>query len=70
MKCIKSRASKDNQKWVGMCRSCRSEFEAERRELTVKRCPREGNEYANYLCSECGASVGFGVVFYPVKGER
>ena len=66
MKCTKPGTKNDNQKWAGHCRQCKAEFEAQRDEINVNRCPREGYEFAHKECPECGAKSGCAVILYPV----
>ena len=42
--------------WKGTCLRCRSEFEADKSELNIAHCPREGYAYAKEKCTECGAT--------------
>ena len=65
MKCTKTGSKKDSQIWKGHCRQCKSEFEAERIELNISRCPRDGYEFAHSDCSECGAKSGNALILYP-----
>lgn len=65
MKCTKQGKMKDSQIWKGRCRRCGAEFEAQRHELKVDRCPREGYEFAHADCSECGGKSGLAVILYP-----
>lgn len=65
MKCVKSGKKRFNEMWQGRCRMCGAKFEAERHELKVDRCPREGYEFAHADCSECCGKSGSAVILYP-----
>ncbi len=67
MKCTKKGRNSKITIWKGSCRQCGAEFEAERCELNVERCPREGYEFAHANCVECGSFAGNSLILYPQK---
>lgn len=59
------------QIWKGACRNCKSEAEAQEKELThIEHCQREGS-WSWEKCPVCGfgkRGSGYGgMLFYPVK---
>ena len=71
MKLIR-KGTKRAEKFVGECRTCGAEFEANRNELQVEPGSQlEPGEFAHANCTECGAKAGFGaVLLYPKKQAR
>jgi len=49
--------------WTATCTNCKTEYEAERRELKVEDTQRDGS-FAHKTCEVCGTSM----IFYPPHG--
>lgn len=57
------------QMWRGTCRSCKSEAEADRKEMIdIQHDQREGYEFCWMICPVCRVGPYGGMLFYQVKG--
>ena len=75
MKITKRGTPASERKWIGSCRSCNSEAEAEHSEMThIVHDQREGGPFSWERCPVCGAGhklTGYGgMLFYPATGEQ
>lgn len=74
MKITKRMPNPDDSIWLGVCRTCLSEAEAKRSELSnVTWDQREGGEHSWEDCPVCGAGsslVRAGMLFYPKHRTR
>lgn len=69
MKITKRNTVPADRIWVGTCQNCKSEAEAEEKELkNISNDSMHGVPWSWEVCPVCGAGPYSGMLFYPKRG--